>query len=62
MSKQYYISAALVICGVFLGWFSLINWQLSNSIKITEAINDKQTADITQISDWLKEVTAPKTK
>jgi len=60
MKKQIIIGVVLLVIGLLLGFFVIVNWQLSQAIATTETalIQDGQRLDA--IEKYLTETFAPK--
>ncbi|MEI6378831.1 MAG: hypothetical protein WCO55_04165 [Candidatus Falkowbacteria bacterium] len=51
--KKIILPSLLVLGGLFLGWYGLINYQLYANIKQQEATVKSQTAELDKITKFL---------
>lgn len=59
MRKQIVISLSLIIIGIVLGFFVVVNWQLAQEIKKTEAAIAQDGQKLDAIEKYLNDVFPP---
>ena len=60
MKKQIIIGAVLLIIGLLLGFFVVVNWQLSQAITKTETALTQDAQRLDTIEKYLTATFAPK--
>ena len=53
MKKQIILGVILLVAGVMIGFFVLVNWQLSQEVKKTELANFQDSQRLTAIEKYL---------
>jgi len=59
MKIKIFSGSLLIIAGVMIGWYSVVNWQLHKEIKKTEAAQAEQEKVIGQLEEYLQKQFLP---